>query len=92
MAACVRCARPPLQTPCTPANCRLVSIASCSKNALLYAAYVFIIAAAVAVALGVALNCPSLASGSLFLLLLMMVLAWAAVWAATTGLKVGSDG
>lgn len=52
----------------------------------------FIIAAAVAVGLAVALNCPSLATGSLFVLLFMLVLAWAAVWAATAGLKVGSDG
>lgn len=63
-----------------------------SKNALLYAAYAFIIAAAVGVGLAVALNCPSVASSSLFILLVMLVIAWAAVWASTAGLKVGSDG
>ncbi|KAI7837040.1 hypothetical protein COHA_009117 [Chlorella ohadii] len=63
-----------------------------AKNALLYAAYAFIIAAAVGVGLAVALNCPSVASSSLFILLVMLVIAWAAVWASTAGLKVGSDG
>lgn len=77
-------AKPPLPTTLPPPPR--------SKNALLYAGYVFIIAAAVAVGLAVALNCPSLATGSLFVLLFMLVLAWAAVWAATAGLKVGSDG
>jgi len=75
----------PNTTPHPPAHPR-------SKNALLYAAYAFIIAAAVGVGLAVALNCPSVASSSLFILLVMLVVAWAAVWASTTGLKVGSDG
>lgn len=86
---------PPPSAPSRPLPShppRTQKTSACSKNALLYAAYVFIVAAAVAVALGVALNCPSLASGSLFVLLVMLVLAWAAVWASTTGLKVGSDG
>ncbi|KAL4437383.1 hypothetical protein ABPG75_004522 [Micractinium tetrahymenae] len=62
------------------------------KNAALYAAYVLIIAASLALALGVALSCPALASGSLGLLLAMVVLAWAAVSASTVGLQVGSNG
>lgn len=63
-----------------------------SKNALLFAAYALLIAFAVATAIGVALNCPSLASPSLALLLLMLLLTWGAVWGTTTGLKVGADG
>lgn len=63
-----------------------------SKNALLYASYAFLIAAAAAAALGVALNCPGLATPSLFLLLALLVLAWGGAWLITAGLKVGSDG
>lgn len=62
------------------------------KNAALYAAYVVVIVAAVAVALGAVLSVPSLASGSLGLLLSMVVLAWAAVSASTVALQVGSNG
>lgn len=64
----------------------------CSKNALLYVSYAFLIAAAVAAALGVALNCPGLTNPSLFLLLALLVMAWGGAWLITTGLKVGSDG
>lgn len=63
-----------------------------SKNALLYASYAFLIAAAAATALGVALNCPGLANPSLLLLLALLLLAWGGAWLITTGLKVGSDG
>lgn len=80
---------PPPHLGCFPA---LPSPLCRSKTALLYAAYAFVIAAAVAVGLAVALNCPSVASSSLFVLLVMLVLAWSAVWASTAGLKVGSDG
>jgi hypothetical protein len=51
-----------------------------------------IIVAAVMVALGALLSCPGLVKGSLALLLLMVLLAWAAVAASTAALQVGSDG
>ena len=64
----------------------------CSKNALLFASYALLIAFAVSSAIGVALNCPSLAIPSLALLLLMLLLTWGTVWGTTTGLRVGADG
>jgi hypothetical protein len=53
---------------------------------------VLIITFAVMVALGTLLNCPGFVKASLFLLLAMLVLAWAAVAASTAALKVGNDG
>lgn len=86
------CARAPLPRIAASPQQPHVGLHACRKNAALYAAYVVVIAAALAVALGAALSCPALASGSLGLLLSMVVLAWAAVSASTVGLQVGSNG
>ncbi|PSC68504.1 hypothetical protein C2E20_7905 [Micractinium conductrix] len=62
------------------------------KNAALYTSYVLIIVGAVGVALGALLACPGLVKGCLPLLLVTLLLAWAAVAASTALLQVGADG
>ena len=64
----------------------------CSKNAAPYTSYVLIIVGAVGVALGALLACPGLVKGCLPLLLVTLLLAWAAVAASTALLQVGADG